>query len=64
MKNNKGITLMALALTIIVLLILSGITIAALTGDNGLIGKSGEAKNATERANEKEELEVASNKII
>ena len=59
MKNNKGITLMALALTIIVLLILSGITIVALTGDNGLIGKSGDAKNATERANEKEELEVA-----
>ena len=33
MKNNKGITLIALVITIIVLLILAGITIAMLTGD-------------------------------
>ncbi len=36
-KNNKGITLIALIVTIIVLLILAGITVALLTGDNGLI---------------------------
>ena len=40
MKNNKGITLIALVITIIVLLILAGITIAMLTGDNGLLTKS------------------------
>ena len=44
--------------TIIILLVLAGITVAALTGDNGLIGKTGEAKNAVEEANIKEELEV------
>lgn len=33
-NNNKGITLIALVITIIVLLILAGVTIAALTGDN------------------------------
>lgn len=59
MKKQTGITLIALVITIIVLLILAGITVASLTGDNGLIGKSGETKNATEIANEKEELEVA-----
>ena len=40
MKNQKGITLIALVITIIVLLILAGITIAMLTGENGLLGKS------------------------
>ena len=35
-KNNKGITLIALVVTIVVLLILAGISINALIGDNGL----------------------------
>lgn len=35
-SNSKGITLIALVITIIVLLILAGITIATLTGDNGI----------------------------
>lgn len=43
MKNNKGITLIALVITIIVLLILAGITIAMLTGENGLLSKSQQA---------------------
>ena len=34
-KTNKGITLIALVITIIVLLILAGVTIAMLTGNNG-----------------------------
>ena len=34
-KENKGITLIALVITVIVLLILAGVTIATLTGDNG-----------------------------
>lgn len=40
MKNQNGITLIALVITIIVLLILAGISIAMLTGDNGLLTKS------------------------
>ena len=44
MKNQKGITLIALVITIIVLLILAGITIAMLTGDNGLLTKANDAK--------------------
>ena len=37
LKINKGITLIALVITIIVLLILAGVTIATLTGDNGIL---------------------------
>jgi len=39
-KENKGITLIALVITIIVLLILSGVSIATLMGDNRVINKS------------------------
>ena len=39
-KNPRGITLIALVITIIVLLILAGVTIAALSGDNGILTKS------------------------
>ena len=44
LKNNRGITLLALIVTIIVLLILAGITIGMITGDNGIITKTEEAK--------------------
>ena len=40
MKADKGITLVALIITIIVLLILAGVSIAMVLGDNGLINKS------------------------
>ncbi len=52
MKQNKekGITLIALAITIIVLLILAGVAIATLTGDNGILTKAASAKENTERA--------------
>jgi len=39
-KGNKGITLIALVITIIVLLILAGVSIATLMGDNRVINKS------------------------
>ena len=39
LNNVNGITLVALVVTIIILLILAGISVAMLTGDNGLIGK-------------------------
>ena len=45
MKNNKGITLIALVVTIIVLLILAGISIAMLTGDNGILSNASNAKS-------------------
>lgn len=38
MKKNTGITLIVLVITIIVLLILAGVTISAITGNNGIIG--------------------------
>ena len=38
-NGKKGITLVALVVTIVVLIILASVTIAMLTGDNGIIGK-------------------------
>ena len=55
MKNTRGITLIALVVSIIVLLILAGITIAALSGDNGILTKAKEAKEKTEQAQKDEE---------
>ena len=54
-KNTRGITLIALVITIIVLLILAGITIAALSGDNGILTRAKEAKEKTELAQRDEE---------
>ena len=48
-------------LNIIILLVLAGITVASLTGDNGLIGKTGEAKKQTEISEGLEQLEIAVN---
>ena len=53
MKNNKkhtsGITLIALVVTIIVLLILAGISIAMLSGNNGILQRATEAKTYSEK---------------
>lgn len=55
MKNNeKGITLVALVITIIVLLILAGVTILALSGDNGILNRASQSKVSTEIANAKD----------
>ena len=54
-RNSKGITLIALVITIIVLLILAGVTIAALSGDNGILTRAKETKERTERAQKEEE---------
>ena len=48
MKNEKGITLLALVVSVVVLIILAGISIGALLGRNGIIEKSQEARNKTE----------------
>ena len=54
--NEKGITLIALVVTIIVLLILAGISISMLTGENGILTKTNVAKVSTELSTYKEEL--------
>ena len=54
-KNTKGITLIALVITIIVLIILAGVSINALVGEEGLITKAQKAKADTEEAKKKEE---------
>ena len=58
MKNEKGITLVALIVIIIVLLILAGISITMLTGDNGLLAKVQDAKEKTEQAKTNERLDL------
>ena len=54
-KNNKGITLIALVITIIVLLILAGVSIAMLTGENGILNQAQKAKEETENAQGEEQ---------
>lgn len=49
-KNQKGITLIALVITIIVLLILAGVSIATLTGENGVLTQAQNAKTETDKA--------------
>ncbi len=58
-RKNKGITLIALVVTIIVLLILAGISINMLTGQNGILKRAGEAKRRTGEAQERENIQVA-----
>ena len=61
-SKEKGITLIALIVTIIVLLILASVTIATLTGENGIITNAIEARERTEIASVKEQaqLDIAS----
>ena len=52
MKNNKGITLVALVVTIVVLLILAGVSINLVLGNNGIIAKAQEAKTKQAEASQ------------
>ncbi len=61
MKGNKGITLIALVITIIVLLILAGISIAMLTGGNGLLTKAAEAEVQNVRGEACDKINTAIN---
>lgn len=58
-QKNNAITLIALAVTIVVLIIISGITISAMTGQNGIIKNSEEAKKNTSISEEKEILNTS-----
>ena len=55
----KGITLIAIFITVIVLLILAGITIATLTGENGILIRAIDAKEQTQIEEEKEKIELS-----
>ena len=57
--NEKGITLVALVVSIIVLLILASVTLAMITGENGIIAKAREAKEKTEIAAWEEKIDLA-----
>lgn len=57
LKNNKGITLVMLVVTIIVLLILAGISISAITGGDSSMDKAKKAKDETAIKAEMEELQ-------
>ena len=59
MKRNKGITLIALVITIIVLLILAGVAISMLSGENGILRKAAEAKTETEKKSLEEQIKLA-----
>ena len=52
MKKNKGITLVALVVTIVVLLILAGVSINLVLGDNGIIAKAKEAQRKSAEASQ------------
>ena len=56
---SKGITLIALVITIVVLLILASVSIAMLTGENGILTKANEAKQQTEYKNAEEKVKIA-----
>lgn len=58
-QEISGITLIALVVTIIVLLILAGVSISMLTGQNGILNRSAEAKEKTEMAQSKEKVKLA-----
>ena len=55
-KEMKGITLIALVITIVVLMILAGVSINTVLGDDGIIKKAKEAAEATKRASAEEEM--------
>ncbi len=58
-RKEKGITLIALVVTIVVLLILAGVSISMLTGENGIITQAQDAKEKTDIGREREIVELA-----
>ena len=55
-KTEKGITLVSLVVTIVVLLILAGVSINTVVGDDGIIQKAKEKSEATKQASAEEEM--------
>ena len=59
MKNNKGVILIALIITIIVLLILAGIGITMVAGQNGILSRAQEAKTTTQYRSSEEKVKLS-----
>ena len=64
LKKKNGITLIALVVTIIVLLILAGVSISMLTGQNGILNRAAEAKEKTEIASKDERRKLAQEEAL
>lgn len=64
MSGKKGITLISLVVTIIVLLILAGVSVSMLTGQNGILTRAAESKEKTEIASEREEIQMVISNTI
>ncbi len=64
LKQSKGITLVSLVVTIIVLIILAGISLSLIFGENGIVGRAKEAKAVTSVATAQEKLELIKSKIL
>ena len=62
--KENGITLIALVITIIVLLILAGVTISTLTDENGILTRASEASEETLRGQEKEQVDLAYGSVL
>ena len=58
-KNEKGITLIALIITIIVLLILAGVSISLVVGENGILSRATDASKKTNEAKAEEERQMS-----
>ena len=61
--KNKGITLIALVITIIVLLILAGVSISTLMGENGILTNAEQSKDKTEYSEIKEQAEISKQEV-
>lgn len=59
LRNQKGITLVALVITIIVLLILAGVTISMVLGQNGILNQANQAKAENQKATVEEQVQMA-----
>ena len=62
MKNKRGITLIALIITIIVLLILAGVSISLVVGDNGVLNQAKNASIKQSRASLLEKVQLEDEK--
>ena len=57
-KEKSGITLIALVVTVIVILVLAGVSISMLTGENGILKRAAEAKEKTQEAQNSEQAQI------
>ena len=63
MRKSKGITLIALVITIVILLILAAISLNAILGENGILARAQKSRMETQIAKEKEQIEIAYNTL-